>query len=199
MKLIRKAYDWVLSWANTPYGGIALFLIAFAESSFFPIPPDVLLIALCLGSREKWLRYATICTAGSVLGGMAGYTIGWGFWAVSQDFFFNVVPGFHEEGFDKVGKIYEKWDFWFVFVAAFTPVPYKVITISAGVFKLNFFAFFIATVVGRSARFFLVAALLRKFGEPIEKIIDKWFNILTIAFVILLALGFYVIKVVLGH
>jgi membrane protein YqaA with SNARE-associated domain len=199
MKLLRKAYDWVLSWADTPYGGIALFLIAFAESSFFPIPPDVLLIALVLGSREKWLRYALICTAGSVLGGITGYVIGWGFWAATQDFFFNVVPGFHEEAFDKVGKVYDDYDFWFVFIAAFTPVPYKVITISAGVFKLNFFGFLIATIVGRFARFFLVAALLRKFGEPIEKIIDKWFNILTIVFVVLLVAGFYVIKVVLGH
>ena len=114
-----------------------------------------------------------------------------------DEFFFNYVPGFHPEGFDRVQEIYRDWDFWFVFIAAFTPVPYKVITITAGVFGLNLFAFFIATVVGRSARFFLVAILLRFFGERIEKIIDKWFNILTVVFVLLLVGGFYVIKVVL--
>ncbi len=197
MKWIRNLYDWVLSWADTPYGGVALFLIAFAESSFFPVPPDVLLIALCLGSRDKWLRYAAICSAGSILGGMAGYTIGWGLWSSVDDLFFTYVPGFHQETFDRVQAIYQKWDFWFVFVAAFTPLPYKVITITAGVFGLNFFAFVTATVIGRSARFFLVAAMLRLFGEPIRRFIDKWFNILTIVFVILLVAGFYVFKVML--
>jgi len=197
MKWIRNLYDWVLSWADTPYGGVALFIIAFAESSFFPIPPDVLLIALCLGNRDKWWRYAAICTVGSIMGGMAGYAIGWGLWSSVDDLFFTYVPGFHQETFDHVQQIYQDWDFWFVFIAAFTPVPYKVITITAGVFGLNFFAFLIATVIGRSARFFLVAVMLRLFGEPIRRFIDKWFNILTIVFVILLLGGFYVMKVVL--
>ncbi|PCJ51621.1 MAG: cytochrome B [Candidatus Hydrogenedentota bacterium] len=197
MKWIRNLYDWVLSWADTPYGGIALFIIAFAESSFFPIPPDVLLIALCLGNRDKWWQYGAICTAGSILGGMAGYAIGWGLWSSVDDLFFTYVPGFHHEAFDHVQQIYQEWDFWFVFVAAFTPLPYKVVTVTAGVFGLNFFAFVLATVIGRSARFFLVAFMLRMFGEPIRRFIDKWFNILTIVFVVLLVGGFYVFKVML--
>ncbi len=197
MKAIRRLYDWVLTWADSPYGGLALFFIAFAESSFFPIPPDVLLIALCLGKSEKCFRYAAICTLGSVLGGMAGYAIGWGLWGSVDQLFFTYVPGFHEEGFAKVQTLYQEWDFWFVFIAAFTPVPYKVITITAGVFGLNIFMFLLATIIGRSARFFLVAGLIKKFGEPVRNIIDKWFNVLTIVFVILLVGSFYLIKVVL--
>lgn len=197
MKIVRRLYDWVLTWAESPYGGLALFLIAFAESSFFPIPPDVLLIPLCLGKTEKWLRYALLCTTGSVLGGMAGYAIGWGLWGSLDQFFFSYVPGFHEDGFEHVQTIYKEWDFWFVFIAAFTPVPYKVITISAGVFGLNFIMFTLATVIGRSARFFLVAALIRKFGAPVRSIIDKWFNLLTVVFMVLLVGSFYLIKVVL--
>lgn len=197
MSWLKRMYDWVLGWANTPYGGAALFLIAFAESSVFPIPPDVLLIALCLGSREKWRRFAALCTAGSILGGLTGYAIGWGLWSATQSFFFGYVPGFSEEVFERVQDIYREWDFWFVFIAAFTPVPYKVITITAGVFKLNIVMFTIATIIGRAARFFLVAALLYRFGEPIGDFIEKRFNVLTIVFAILLVGGFYAFRFVL--
>ena len=150
-----------------------------------------------MGSREKWFRFAAACTAGSVLGGLAGYGIGWGLWSAVDTLFFTYVPGFSEEAFAHVQEIYQEWDFWFVFIAAFTPVPYKVITITAGVFKLNFFMFVIATIIGRSARFFLVAYMLKLYGPPIGDFIEKRFNILTIVFVILLVGGFYVIKVVL--
>jgi membrane protein YqaA with SNARE-associated domain len=194
MKWLRRLYDWVLSWARTPYGGAALFLIAFVESSFFPIPPDVLLIALCLGHRERWLRFASICTAGSVFGALAGYGIGWGLWQGVDEFFFHYVPGFTPEAFEKVQQLYKDYDFWIVFVAAFTPIPYKVITITAGVFGINLIAFIVASIVGRAGRFFLVAFLLYWFGEPIGQFIDKRFNLLTIVFTVLLFAGFYVLK-----
>jgi membrane protein YqaA with SNARE-associated domain len=197
MKIVRRMYDWVLSWAHTPYGGIALFLIAFAESSFFPIPPDVLLIALCLGHREQWLRFATICTAGSVLGAIVGYGIGWGLWHSVDQFFFNYVPSFTPEAFEKVQNYYREYDVGIVFVAAFTPIPYKVITITAGVFGLNILAFVLASIVGRAARFFLVAYLLHRYGAPIGAFIDKRFNLLTIVFTVLLVGSFYVLKFVL--
>ena len=197
MKFIRRMYDWVLGWADTPYGAPALFLIAFAESSFFPIPPDVLLIALCLGVRERAFRFPAICAAGPIAGGLVGYGIGWGLWGALDEYFFAYVPGFSEAAFSRVQDIYHRWDFWFVFVAAFTPVPYKVISITAGVFGLNLLMFTIATVIGRSARFFAVAALLYAFGQPIGNFIDKRFNLLTIAFTILLVGGFYLIRVVL--
>ena len=198
MKLVRGLYDWVLSWAETPYGTIALFLLAFAESSFFPVPPDVLLIALCIGHRERAWWFAAVCTLGSVLGGAAGYAIGWGLWGAVDWVFFDYVPGFTEEVFEKVRQHYADYDFWIVFVAAFPPIPYKVITIAAGVFTINFLMFLIASAVGRAARFFLVAGLLYIFGAPIQKFIDRWFNLLVVAFTILLIGGFVVLKYI-GH
>ncbi len=194
MKLLRRLYDWVLHWAQTPYGMPALFLLAFAESSFFPIPPDVLLIALCLGMRQKWFRYALVCSVASVLGGWFGYLIGWGAWSAVDQLFFAYVPGFTEEVFANVQAKYEKWNFWVVFTAAFTPIPFKVFTIAAGVFGINFVKFTLAAVVGRSARFFLVAGLLYWFGEPIRKFIDKWFNLLTLLFTIIFIGSFVILK-----
>ena len=180
--------------AQTPYGMPALFLLAFAESSFFPIPPDVLLIALCLGMRQKWFRYALVCSVASVLGGWFGYLIGWGAWSAVDQLFFAYVPGFTEEVFANVQAKYEKWNFWVVFTAAFTPIPFKVFTIAAGVFGINFVKFTLAAVVGRSARFFLVAGLLYWFGEPIRKFIDKWFNLLTLLFTIIFIGSFVILK-----
>lgn len=194
MKWVRSLYDWVLSWADTPYGGVALFLIAFAESSFFPVPPDVLLIALCLGNRMRSLRFALICSMGSILGGAVGYAIGWGMWAAVDQLFYSYVPGFTPEAFEHVHQLYARYDFWIVFVAAFSPIPYKVITITAGVFGISFPMFLLATAVGRPARFYLVAALIRVYGEPVRGLVDKHFNFLTIAFTILLVGGFAVLK-----
>ena len=194
MKWVRNLYDWVLSWANTPYGAPALFLLAVAEASFFPIPPDVLLLPLCVGKRERALRFAAICTAGSVIGGAIGYSIGWGAWAAVDQLFYNYVPGFTEVKFNQVGALYDQYNFWVVFVAAFTPIPYKVITIAAGVFLINFPMFMIASLVGRAARFYLVAGLLYFFGEPIRGFIDRWFNLLVVAFTVLLIGGIALLK-----
>ena len=198
MRWIRRLYDWVLSWADSPFGLVALAALAFAESSFFPIPPDVLLIALCLGDRRKWALFAGACAAASLVGGLAGYAIGWGLWAAVDQWFFAYVPGFTPEAYAQVSGLYQHYDFWIVFVAAFTPIPYKVITITAGVCQINLVMFVIASTVGRSARFFLVAFLLYHFGEPIKNFIDKRFNLLTIVFVILLVGGFFALKW-LGH
>ena len=198
MKWIRSLYDWTLSWADSPYGLLALAAMAFAESSFFPIPPDVLLIALCLGSRKQWMKFALVCSAASLVGGIAGYGIGWGVWAMVDQFFFDYVPGFTPETFEQVSTLYDKYNFWIVFVAAFTPIPYKVITITAGVCGINFPMFLIASTVGRSARFFLVSFLLYHFGEPIKDFIDKRFNLLTVVAALVLLGGFGVLKL-LGH
>ncbi|WP_337866480.1 YqaA family protein [Ignavibacterium sp.] len=201
MKLLRKLYDWVLHWAETPYGPIALFLLAFAESSFFPIPPDALLIALVLGSIQKAFRFALNCTVASVLGALLGYTIGHFLWWTPSNeftsialFFFNNVPGFTEKLFFDVQKMYDQYDFWIVFTAGFTPIPYKVITISSGAFNIDLFMFIIASVISRGARFFLVAFLIWKFGPQIRNFIDKYFNWLAVAFTVLLIGGFVVIK-----
>lgn len=201
MKFIRKLYDWVLHWADTPYGPIALFILAFAESSFFPIPPDALLIALVLGSTSKAFKFAFNCTIASVLGALLGYAIGHFLWWTPSNeftsvamFFFNNIPGFTEKLFFNVQRMYDKYDFWIVFTAGFTPIPYKVITISSGAFNINLPMFVFASVISRGARFFLVAFLIWKFGPQIRSFIDKYFNWLAIAFTILLIGGFVVIK-----
>ena len=249
--LHRRLYDWVLHWADTPYGGPALFVMSFAESSFFPVPPDVLLAPLVLGNRRKWLRYALACSVASILGGMLGYAIGAFLWMQVGAFFHDHVPGFdrdvvvtadgrelsglvdpaavrvelplmHAEveypagfvaadgtrqeltagqvvevrvrPFSKTAGLYSTYSFWIVFIAGFTPLPYKVITITAGVFGINFPVFLIASAVSRSARFFLVAGLIGICGERIKPLIDRYFNWLCIAFVLLLVGGFYVFK-----
>ena len=204
INIFKKLYDWVLSWAEKPSSQIFLFCLAFAESSFFPIPPDVLLIPLVLGARKKWLKIALITTVGSFLGGMFGYFIGWKLWWALDgqfsglaSFFFKNIPGFTKELFYKMQEQYNMHGFWIVFTAGFTPIPYKIITISAGAFKINFLIFTIASVISRGARFFLVSFLLKKFGESIKKFIEKYFNLLAIAGVILLIGGFILIKKIL--
>ena len=192
---LKRLYHWVLHWADTPYGLPALFLIAFAESSFFPIPPDVLLVALVLGKPKGWIKTAAVCTAGSVLGGMAGYAIGMLAWSAVQDAFLTYV--FKPEVFDIVVAKYEENALLTVFSAAFSPIPYKVITIAAGVCQISFASLVLGSVVGRGLRFFTVAGLLSRFGDPMKAFIDKYFNILTILFTILLIGGFVLVKYLL--
>jgi len=204
MKYIKKLYDWVLHWAETPYGPIALFSLSFAEASFFPIPPDPLLIALVLGARSKAFRFAANCAIASVLGAILGFGIGYfAWWTPSGEFtflanfFFANIPGFTEDRFFLVKSLYDQWNFWIVFTAGFTPLPYKVFTVSGGAFDINFFMFLFASLISRSARFFLVAGLIWKYGEQIKGFIDKYFNILAIAFTVLLIGGFLLIKYLL--
>lgn len=192
--LHRRLYDWTLAWAYRPSAAVALFILAFAESSFFPVPPDVLLMPLVLGNRRKWFRYAFLCTLASVVGGVAGYLIGWGAWEVVGGFFLRCVPGFTPDVFEKVRAQYELYNFWVVFTAGFTPIPFKVITITAGVFRINFLVFLIAATIGRASRFFLVAGMMRIFGPRITPFIDKYFNWLSLLFVALLVGGFLALK-----
>lgn len=190
--MLRKLYDWVLHWAETPYGSWALFILAFAESSFFPVPPDVLLIALAISIPARAFRYALICSTGSVLGGMAGYIIGFEF----MDLLGFRILNFYGlmDKYETISHLYERYNAWAVGIAGFTPVPYKVFTISAGAFKINFPIFLAASIVSRSARFFLVGWLIYKFGVGIRSFIDRYFNILCVVFMILLVGGFIMIK-----
>lgn len=201
MKFVRKLYDWVLHWAETPYGPAALFILSFAEASFFPIPPDALLIALVLGARKKAFKFALTCSIASVVGAIFGYAIGYFVWwqepgvfSGVANFFFNNIPGFSHQIFYNVQAMYEKWDFWIVFTAGFTPIPFKVFTISSGAFDIGLPMFLVASFVSRAARFFIVAALIWKFGEQIKSFIDKYFNLLAVLFTVLLVGGFVAIK-----
>ena len=192
--MLKNLYKWVLKWADTPYGGWALFIFAFSESSFFPIPPDVLLIALAVGKPKKALTFALICSIGSVLGGILGYLIGWQFMAVVG----HKIIAFYglTEKVATIASLYDQYNAWAVGIAGFTPIPYKVFTITAGAFRINFLIFLLASMVSRSARFFLVGGLIFAFGPRIQVFIDKYFNILAIAFTVLLIASFFLIKVI---
>ena len=190
--MLRRLYDWVLHWAETPYGSWALFILAFCESSFFPIPPDVLLIALAISIPKKSFKYALICSVGSVLGGCLGYLIGWQFMGVLGNRiieFYGLTDKVHY-----IETLFREYDAWAIGIAGFTPIPYKVFTISAGIFNINFFIFLLASAISRSARFFLVGALIYRFGAGIQSFIDKYFDILAVSFTVLLVGGFILIK-----
>ncbi len=191
--LIRRLYDWVLHWAETPYGVPALLVLAFAESSFFPIPPDVLLIALALSIPKKSFRFAAICLVGSVAGGCLGYLFGI---FLREPFveLFNWMG--HLETYGRVVANYREFGAIYTFAAAFTPIPYKVFTIGAGVAQINFPVFLGASIIGRAGRFFAVGALIYFFGTRVKKFIDRYFNLLTVAFTVLLVGCFVLLKFV---
>ncbi|MBU4258746.1 MAG: DedA family protein [Proteobacteria bacterium] len=191
--MLRRLYYWVLHWAETPYGTWALFLLAFCESSFFPIPPDVLLIALAVSIPKKSFKYALVCTAGSLIGGCLGYLIGWQFMVSIGEKIIQFYGLTHKMQYIKA--LYVQYDAWAIGIAGFTPIPYKVFTISAGAFEINFTVFIIASAVSRAARFFLVGGLIYIFGPKIQAFIDKYLNVLAIAFVVLLVAGFAIIKI----
>ncbi|MCX5704575.1 MAG: DedA family protein [Candidatus Omnitrophica bacterium] len=181
-----------MHWARSPRAPWALFGIAFIESSFFPIPPDVLLIAMVLAERKKWIRNAVICTIGSVLGALFGYFIGWSLYESVGKL---IVNTYHlQPTMELVGRKYTENAFLAIFTAAFTPIPYKIITIAAGLFKISLVTLVIASVIGRAGRFFIVAGALRIFGARIEKSIEKYFDIFSIIFILLLIGGFFAIK-----
>ncbi len=191
-KFLFELKAWVENFATKPYAGLALFLIAFAESSFFPIPPDVLLIAIALLRPELSFRYALICSVGSVLGGMFGYLIGFQFYELIGR---KIIEFYHlQEEYNLVKVLYDRNAFTAIAIAGFTPIPYKVFTIAAGAFQINFLTLALASALSRSARFFLVAGLIYLFGPRVKSFTDKYFDWLTLAFIILLILGFMAIK-----
>lgn len=195
--LIRRLYDWVLHWADTPYGVPALFFLALAESSVFPLPPDPLLVALCLGAYRRSFRFAAVATAASVGGGILGYAIGAGGWHFAQDWFFAYVPGVTPEAFGSVRDSYDRYGFAAVFLAGLTPIPYKVFTLASGVFAINLGVFVLASILSRGLRFFLIAALIYRFGPPIGRYIDQHFDKLVMAFGVLFVIGFLALEFVL--
>lgn len=194
---IKRLYNWTISWADKPQGAWALAILSFAESSFFPIPPDVLLIPLVFGKPKKWWRFAALCTVASTLGGVFGWLIGHLAWVAVADFFFTYIPGFTHEAFDKVCALYKDNSFLAIFGAALTPIPYKIFTITAGVCNVSLFDLIVASLLGRGSRFFAVALIIYFVGEKARGFIEKYFNILVTVFFVLLVLGFVSIKYML--
>jgi membrane protein YqaA with SNARE-associated domain len=211
---MKRLYNWVLHWAETPYAVPALFILAFAESSFFPIPPDALLIVLCLGMVHRSFHFAAYCAVASVLGGILGYYIGFG----AYEWIGVKIIAFYglEEKIVWLANRYTEVGVWALAVAGFTPVPYKLFTIATGMFDavaagaasggalagvaienmkaMGLGKFILVSSISRSARFFLVAGLFYFFGKPVKKFIDKYLNILTIIFGVMLILGFVAVK-----
>jgi membrane protein YqaA with SNARE-associated domain len=191
---LRRLYAWVLSWAEHRYGTWALFLISFAESSFFPIPPDVLQIALSVSRPRRAFFYAAVSAIASVLGGILGWLIGYAFWEVCGPFFLKYVPGLNQTAVDHVGQMYQANAFWAIFAAAFTPIPYKVFTIAGGIFQVPLAVLIAASLLGRSTRFFLVATAIYFFGPSVRRVLEQRLELITLALFVLIVLGFAVVK-----
>ena len=190
---LRAMYDWTLHWAESPQALTALFLIALVESSFFPIPPDVLLITIVAARPRAWLRAAAACAGGSAIGAMVGYAIGAGFMATLGQ---PVVDFYGAQAhWDRVVALYNgEWGVWFLAGAAFTPIPFKVATIAAGATQMPFGPFVVISLIGRAARFVLIAAILRIFGAQVRRRLEAHFDLAALLFLVLLVGGFLVLR-----
>lgn len=186
----RRMYDWMIGFAHHKNASSALFTFSFAESSFFPIPPDVLLGPMCLGRRSKSFWFAFICTVASVLGALLGYWIGVQF----MDFATSMIPGISEERVNQLAAEFEARGQLYVFVAALTPIPFKLLTITAGASAMSIPIFVVACIVGRGVRFFMVAGVFYAIGPKAAPFIDKYFNLICIVFIVLLVGGIYLVK-----
>lgn len=178
----------MVSWADTPYASLVLFILAFWESSFFPLPPDPLLIAMAIADPARAPFYALVCTAASVSGATLGYLIG------KKGGRPVVNRLFKEKRIVAAEQLYQRYDVWAVGAAAFTPIPYKVFTITAGIAGLRFWPFVLASVIGRGTRFFLIGLAVYFFGPAIQNAIDQYFELLTVSFLALVILGFVTVK-----
>lgn len=191
MKVIRSLYDWVLAQASKTYAEWTLFWVAFAESSFFPLPPDIMLLPMCVARRDKALRFALVCTAGSVLGGLLGYAIGALLFETVGKW---VIEVYHlQAAFDKFHQGFAEWGVWIILAKGLTPIPYKLVTIASGVASFPLVPFILASIVTRGMRFYIVALLVMKFGAPIQTFIEKYLNWVALGVLLAIALGFWLV------
>ena len=190
---LRSLYAWTIHWSDTPNSLIALFLISCVESSVFPIPPDVLLIAIVVAAPCRWLKAAIVCTGGSTLGAMIGYGIGLGFMTTIGQPIIDFYGAQHH--WNRVVEMYTgPSGVWFLAAAAFTPIPFKVVTIAAGATEMNFWLFSFVSFVGRGGRFFMVAGILKLFGAKARTFLERHFDLAALILLILLIGGFVVLK-----
>jgi membrane protein YqaA with SNARE-associated domain len=190
--MIRRAYDWTLRMAAHPKAPHALFWVSFAESSVFPVPPDAMLIPMVLANRARAWTYAALCTLGSVLGGVVGYAIGYFLYETLGQWVIHLY-GLAAQA-EAYRAAYNDWGLWIILIKGLTPIPYKLVTIASGAAAFSFPVFIAASIVTRGLRFFLVAALLFWFGEPIRAFIERRLTLLTTAFVVCLIGGFVVVR-----
>ena len=192
--LIRRLYNWVLELAKHPHALPALFLLSFAEATFFPIPPDALLLAMAVAAPQHALRFALVCTLGSIAGAVAGYLLGWGFWSQIDHLFYQFIPGFSEQAFTEMAARFAENTFVTIFTAGFTPIPFKIFTIAAGAAVVPFIAFLVGAAISRALRFYILAGLIRWCGPSVKDWIERYFNILTVIASVLLIVAFYFLQ-----
>lgn len=190
--MLRRLYDWVIALSGTRQATWAMALVSFVESSVFPIPPDVMLVPMCLANRRKALFYATVCTLASVAGGFLGYAIGYYLWEAIGSWVIQTY-GLGAK-FDEFQQAFADYGWWIIVLKGMTPIPYKLITIASGVAHFPLLAFTVASVLSRAMRFFLIAGLLYYFGEPIRRFIEKYLTLLTTAFAVALVGGFVALR-----
>ena len=191
--MLQRIYDWMMEKAAHRHALAWLAAVSFVESSFFPIPPDVMLIPMILAAPSRWFRIALTCTLASVVGGFFGYAIG----ALAMDTVGHaILAAFHlSDKFEAMRPLVEQYGVWVILVKGMTPIPYKLITITAGAFHFDLVKFTLASIAARGMRFFVVAVLLWKFGEPIRGFVETRLKLVTTAFVLLLVGGFVALKV----
>jgi membrane protein YqaA with SNARE-associated domain len=192
--MMKRLYDWTMRMAGDERAPTALFWVAFIESSFFPIPPDVMLIPMVMARRLRAWAYASIATIGSVIGGIFGYAIGYFLYDTVGEPILRVYG--QAESFETFKQWFNDWGVWILIIKGMTPFPYKVLTITAGVTNMAIIPFMIASVIARAMRFYLVAGLLYWFGEPIREFVEKRLSLVTTVFVVLLVGGFIAVKYV---
>lgn len=176
MKIFSALYEWTLKWAEHKFAPRILAMLTFAESVFFPIPPDVLLAPMVLAQRERAWKLATLTTVASVVGGVVGYGLGY---LMFEPWIQPLITEFgYQARFDKAMLWFSEWGVWVVFIAGFSPIPYKLFTVSAGFLHMTFLPFLLASAIGRGLRFFLVAGVIRWGGAPMEQKIRQWVDVL---------------------
>jgi membrane protein YqaA with SNARE-associated domain len=186
--MLRRLYDRVLALAGSPRAGLWLAVVSFAESSFFPVPPDALLIPMVLARPDRAWRLAFVCTVASVTGGALGYLIGYALFDVLAE---PILRAYHyQDAFAAFQAKYAQWGLWVILIKGLTPIPYKIVTIASGAARFNFGLFMLASAATRGVRFFVVAALLRRYGEPVRVFIEKRLTLVTTAFALALVAGF---------
>jgi membrane protein YqaA with SNARE-associated domain len=187
----RRFYDYLIRQTEGPNASIFLAIIAFAESSFFPIPPDIMLLPMALAQRAKAYRYALICTVSSVIGGLLGYSIGAFFIDTAGQW---IIAAYHlETAFQHFHDQFNEWGVWIILAKGLTPIPFKLVTIASGVAHLNLVAFLLAAIATRGVRFYLVAFLAKRFGEPIRAFVEKYLTWVMLGLLVIIVFGFWLV------
>ncbi|MEY8214188.1 MAG: YqaA family protein [Colwellia sp.] len=192
MKVFTAMYEWTLKWAEHKFAPIILSVLTFAESVFFPIPPDVLLAPMVLAKPKKAWQFASLTTISSIVGGMVGYLLGY---MMFEPWIQPLITEFgYQQRFDTAMAWFSEWGVWVVFIAGFSPIPYKLFTVSAGFLQMAFLPFLVASAVGRGMRFFLVAGLIKWGGSAMEKSLRKYIDILGWTIVTLIIIAYLIYK-----